>query len=119
MNFELQTETAPRGCVQRMVRHQYRVVWKRIGLPEKKKRYEQRKAAERFVVLLGPEPWKALGREPDERFCCSGRECGCGGMTVREQTLQQRENIPAVEYVRLEKREVTLGEWMPNDQAHA
>jgi hypothetical protein len=108
------TETQSRHSVQRMVRHQYRVVWKRVGLPEKKKRYEHLVRAQRFVMLLGPEPWKALGREPDEYHCCSGRECGCGGMTVREETMNHRENIPALEYVRIEQREITLGAWMPN-----
>lgn len=23
-------------------------------------------------------------RDLDEQYCCNGRECGCGGMTIRE-----------------------------------
>ena len=30
--------------------------------------------------------WKheIWSRDLDERYCCDGKECGCGGMTIRE-----------------------------------
>lgn len=112
MNPESLADEMPEwACPKMKARHQYRVVWKRKGLSEKKKRYERLAFAQRFVTLLGPEPWKALGRDPDERFCCSGRECGCGGVTVREHFLQHRESYPALEYVRIDQREIRLGAW--------
>jgi hypothetical protein len=61
------------------------------------------------MVLLGPEPWLAFGKDPDALYCCSGDECGCGGLTVREQSDDERAKIPALEYVRLQERAV--GEW--------
>lgn len=90
---------------------EYRVVWKRDGLTEKKKRYMNLVRAKRFVTLLGPEPWIALGLDPDQYFCCSGRECGCGGTTVREHSEIQRKDIPAIEWVRIEKRKIAVGQW--------
>ena len=104
---------------------EYRVVWKRVGLPRKTKRYAQRWRAERLVLLLGPEPWKAIGKDPDAKFCCSGYECDCRGRTVRDEMLGRRTVVvpddaakewkdapyAAVEYVRIEEREVGL--WKP------
>lgn len=96
---------------------EYRVVWKRAGLARKTRRYVSRAKAERYMLLLGPEPWKfyAPDREdPDELECCPGTppyECGCGGLTIRERAMAQREEMPALEYLRLEQRPV--GVWEP------
>ena len=100
---------------------EFRVVWKRRGQPRKSKRFMSLKAAQRRVRLLGPEPWTAFEQDPDERYCCSGHECGCGGRTLREHLLAQRAEgngydpegggMPAVEYVRIEQR--PLGDWSP------
>lgn len=29
-------------------------------------------------------------RDLDETYCCDGRECGCGGVTVREAHLTEK-----------------------------
>lgn len=83
---------------------EFRVVWQREGFKPRRKRYATRKAAERFMTLLGPEPWVALGRDPDEYFCCSGAECGCSGLTIREESNARREEMPKIESIRLETR---------------
>jgi hypothetical protein len=65
------------------------------------------------MTLLGPEPWKAFGKSPDEPFCCriANVECSCEGKTFREHSDEERAAMPALEYVRLESREV--GPWRP------
>jgi hypothetical protein len=68
---------------------------------------------------LGPEPWKALGQDPDEHVCCNSTECGCGGDTWREHLLSSRGDMPPLEYTIIESREVTLGKWMPNARPRA
>ncbi len=88
---------------------QYRVVWKRQGLDRKTKVYATRRGADRFISLLGPAPWEGLGREPDELYCCSGHECGCGGGTVRDRMLEDRKDMPPLESISLEQRPV--GQW--------
>lgn len=94
------------------VRYEFRVVWKRHGFHQKSKRYATLKAAERRLTLMGPEPWIALQVDPDERMCCSGYECACGGQTWREHLLEVRNTprhpedtgMPAIQYIRIEKR---------------
>lgn len=96
---------------------EYKVVWKREGQRQKTKIYQTREGALARQTLLGPEPWKYVGRDPDELFCCdglSGSECGCGGVTVREHWLEAREDIPPIEILRVEWRSV--GVW---DGLHA
>ncbi len=89
---------------------EYRVVWKREGLKPKRKRYATLKGAERFMLLFGPEPWRAFTKnDPDRYECCDGHECGCGGVTYRERAEEKRDGQPKLEYVRLEAREV--GQW--------
>lgn len=90
---------------------EYRVRWKRKGLREKRLILQKRHAAERRLVLLGPEPWLALGRAPDSFACCSGYECGCGGFTIRQSEEKEREKMPALEYAAIDEREVN--EWEP------
>jgi hypothetical protein len=100
-----------------MSRIEYRVVWKRRGQHQKSKRFMSLKSAERRVLLLGPEPWKAFGVDPDEQHCCHGHECACGGATWREYLLEQRDKpgyedagpMPAIEYIRIDQR--PLGAW--------
>ncbi len=104
--------------MKRTVR-QFRLRWKRVGRPEKRKLYWSERAVQRRIDLMGPEPWKALKRNPDDWYCCPGTrdyECGCGGRTVREALLD-RGNMPPLEYTRIESREVTLGEWVPAGEA--
>lgn len=92
---------------------EYCVKWKRVGLTAKRKRYASLKAAQRWTQLLGPEPWLALGKNADALVCCSGdrySECGCGGLTWREQADDKRREMPALEYVQIDVREV--GPWL-------
>ena len=90
---------------------EYRVVWKRAGCVVKRKRYRYRKNAEKWITLLGPEPWTTYGRAPDDLQCCNGRECACGGVTVREHSDEIRATLPAIEWIRLDSRPV--GQWEP------
>jgi hypothetical protein len=87
-------------------------------MDRKTKRYASLKGAEKRVLFMGPEPWLALGEDPDDRHCCSGHECGCQGQTWREFLLGQRDTkgwgeddcgMPPLEYVRIERR--PLSEW--------
>jgi len=93
---------------------EYRVVWKREGCDRKVRRYATRSGAERFLLLFGPEPWLAYapGCDPDKPDCCAGRksdECGCDGMTPRQRAAATDAELPKLEWVRLEEREV--GAW--------
>lgn len=88
---------------------EYRIVWQRVGLRRKSKRFARKATADRFILLLGPEPWLALGKDPDQLFCCSGDWCGCGGNTWREHLEGQRKEMPPLLYVRTEMRSV--GPW--------
>ena len=89
---------------------EYRVVWKRENLRVKRKRYVSRKFAERFLALLTDlEPWKRLGENPDALACCSGYECGCGGVTVRQGHESRLAEMPPLEWAHIEQREV--GSW--------
>ena len=89
--------------------NEYRVVWQREGLKPKRKRYATLAAAQRFMGLLGPEPWVVLGKDPDALWCCSGWECACRGVTNRQNSEDQRANMPKLLSVRLDEREV--GPW--------
>ena len=93
-----------------MTRFEFRVVVKREGCREKARTYRTLRGAQRRFALLGPEPWTAFGRQPDELFCCDGAMCSCGGRTVREASDDQRANMPRIEYARIERRRV--GKWV-------
>jgi hypothetical protein len=90
--------------------NEYRVVWKREGCHRKERRFARVATAERFLLLFGPEPWTAYGAEPGRPYCCSGYECGCGGLTERQRTAEERAKMPPLEYVRMESRLVGLWE---------
>lgn len=87
---------------------QFAVVWKRVGIRAKRRLFAKRKSAERWLTMLGPEPWLAFGKQADER-CCDGYDCGCEGKTPREQAAELRARYPAIEYARIEVRDVS--EW--------
>ncbi len=94
--------------------NQYRVIWKREGIRRKTRTYATRKAAERWMILLGPEPWKYVDLPPDEVSCCDGYQCDCQGASVREMFEADRKKIPPLEYLTLEKRPV--GQWTPTEK---
>lgn len=105
------------------MRLEYRVVWKRRGMHQKSKRYATLRGAQDRATFLGPEPWLALRRDPDEVFCCTSYECGCEGVTVREHLLAARttpngndpdsSGMPPIEYIRIEQRPVSP--WQPHN----
>ena len=90
---------------------QYRVVWKRDGYKEKTKLYWSKHYARRFLAIMGPEPWLALGKGPDDLFCCKGYMCNCGGVTWQEALIADRANMPVLEYAFIEQRQVIQMEW--------
>lgn len=94
-----------------MTKTQFKVTWKRAGNEPKSKTVFGVKWANHLVTVLGPEPWKAHGQHPDDRYCCSGYECACGGQTVREHWGSGRKDLPPLEWIKAEKRTVTYGEW--------
>ena len=90
-------------------RTEYSVRWKREDCRAKRRIFQTRRGAENFMLLLGPTPWEAYGRDPDKLFCCSGDYCMCGGQTVRENSDNVRRNMPRLDFAILERRDV--GEW--------
>ena len=97
------------------MKYEYRVRWKREGNREKQRRYARQSMADRFVGLFGPEPWTvyAPGDTGDDYVCCppGARDCACDGLTHKQKTDEDRATMPALEYVKIERREV--GEWKP------
>ena len=92
-----------------------RVTWKRVGLKPKRKRYRSLAAAERFMVLLGPEPWLALGKGPGDAGCDHGYPsyadepcCPAFAETMADRSERERREMPPIEWVRLSQREVGL-----------
>lgn len=98
---------------------EYRVSWQR-GPDEhdcyirKSATFGSLKGALRRVLLLGPEPWLAFGKLPNEMDCCTGQECACGGLTVRQASDERRKNLPPlVGSPVITRRTVTRGAWEP------
>ena len=94
-------------------RNEYSVVSQREGGRLKRKVYSTQRGAMRRLGLFGDSPWESIGRAPDELWCCDGIACLCAGVTVRQQMLDDRARLPALLFVRLERREV--GEWAAYD----
>jgi hypothetical protein len=90
------------------VKTEFRIRWKRVGLRPKSKTLKSRRAADRFVLQLGPEPWKAWGKDPHALVCCSGYQCGCMGATVGEEALAQRATMPVIEWIEVSVRSVSV-----------
>lgn len=93
---------------------EYRVVWKREGGKVRRREFKTHRGAARYLALLGPEPWTAYGQKPDDECGGRGSRCYCGGYgrpkrTIRECNEDRRADMPTLEYVRLECREV--GAW--------
>jgi hypothetical protein len=85
---------------------EYRVVWKREGLDSKRRRFRSRASAERLILKLGPEPWKAWGIEEGAPCPLHRYADDCPG-TIGECCAAYANGLPPVEYVRLQVREVT------------
>lgn len=92
----------------------YRVVSIRVGQRRKVTVYATLKGAQRRLMLLGPEPWRALGRDPDALWCClNSRECSCEGVSVREAMERDRATLPVLVDAWIEARAV--GPWSKVD----
>lgn len=94
---------------------EYRVRWKRQGMKPKTRFYQRAPALNRFLTLLGPEPWRAYmkpGKTPDDLYHCVGApDCDCGGLTYRERADQIGAEIPPIEWVSVEVRHVQETAW--------
>ena len=89
---------------------EFRVVWRRVDGKVKRRRFATRAGADRFLALFGPEPWRAFlrpGQTPEDLRCCAGRGCVCQGRTIRGYHEALRACLPALSYVRLERRRVS------------
>jgi len=92
---------------------EYRVVWKREDMSVKRKIFQTVKAAKRYITLLTSEkPWEAFGLDGESLLCCSGHECGCGGITVRDSFQAKTNGVPNLTFVRMDYRRV--GPWAEN-----
>ena len=88
--------------------YRYRVVSKRAEGRAKVATFATLAAArKRMTLLLSHEPWTALGNKATDLVCCEGFMCSCGGKTFEEDTAERREKMPALLWVRLERREVS------------
>jgi len=91
------------------VTKEYRVVWKRKGVNRKIKKCVRKITAARHAALLtSQEPWVLFGQKPDDLACCTGHECGCGGLTIEQEYNQRSRAYPPLEYVKIEIRDVSL-----------
>lgn len=77
--------------------------------------YQRRHAAERLALIISggtDNMAKATGDDPDDYACCSGSECGCGGLTNRDAWAKRAAEFPTlIEGPTIQAREV--GEWEP------
>jgi len=84
---------------------EYRLRWQREGVRPQSKLFQTFRAAMRRLQLLGPRPWEAYGRNPEERDCCFGSDgCGCGGVSVRRASDLRRAQMPKLLWARVESR---------------
>jgi hypothetical protein len=87
---------------------EYRVIWKREGLPKKYKQCARYSTAKRFIDLLTSiAPWELFDQNPDDVHCCNGYQCHCKGETIREHYQNKINNMPALESVELKVRDVS------------
>lgn len=106
---------------------EYRLLIKRTGNAVKERRARSMKSIERHIGLLtSPEPWRFYGvgessrKGPDDYVCCAGTyhdQCSCGGLTMREETEERRRNLPPIESIRVERRQITSTPWEPLESA--
>ena len=87
------------------MKYEYRLVWKRNGVSVRQRKFTRLASAEKYQLLLGKEPWKYGGQSGDDYKCCSGMECGCGGITWKEHS--EKMELPEIEFTRIDKREVS------------
>ena len=105
-----------------MSRTQYRVTWLRKDLTVRHRNCGNSRAkAERCVAFVEGHYQAAYpDRKPDAYWCCSGHECGCGGLTVAQKWEEfaawtDRDGMPPAPlvFVRIETR--TVEPWKPTE----
>ena len=80
--------------------YEFRVVWKRQHRQRSYAFYQTKDAAIRKMIMLGREPWRAHGRDPDAPWHCGCRgdpDCPnaghvCGIETVRKVMEERNED---------------------------
>jgi hypothetical protein len=91
---------------------EYRVAWQREGQRPRHKIYQSWGFAERYRLILEQRFAEVFSADPDAFACCSGVECGCGGLTNAEQWANSTVGIPPlIGAPTLERRAV--GGWAP------
>jgi hypothetical protein len=88
------------------VKYQWRLRWKREGEDRisHHREYATEKTALRWMRWMTEGPEK-----PDEKACCDGFACGCGGLTNKQQWDEHYEDMRPIVFMELSRREV--GEW--------
>jgi hypothetical protein len=113
----------------------FRVIWKRAGMPAKSKHFSNRyDKALKFFRLMGPAPWRYFSNEPDPeaRWSCkeAGKSCDDGKLTVWKWTFKGKWDTEGVflkpgdpcpicfggatirEFIRLRRAELPRVEWV-------
>lgn len=91
-------------------KQEFRVTWQRTGLRRRHRLYATRKGAERWASVLAGQ---MVAEDPNGYACCSGWECGCGGITNAQADEQRYGKVPTLVYGPVvEARDV--GEWVPS-----
>jgi hypothetical protein len=81
-----------------MSRTEFRVVWQREGLSKRSVRYRSRAQALSKALVLQGRIWEVTDQDPDGYACCSGAECGCGGLTRAQAWAQRSAEVPPLIY---------------------
>jgi hypothetical protein len=90
---------------------EYRVIFKREGRSQKSKKFTRLQFAQRYLnMLTSKTPWEVFGQDGEAYECCSGHECGCGGMRVKDSWVNARKDWPKL--LRAEIQERQVGEWV-------
>ena len=103
---------------------EYRLLVSRAGQVKDWRARSMKAIVRRLGLLTSPEPWRFYGdrenrsKGPNDYHCCAGTyhdQCGCGGITMREQSEEIRKNLPPIESIRLEARQVVTTTWEARD----
>jgi hypothetical protein len=74
---------------------EHRVTWQRQGYRKKSRLFQTAAAAERHALVLQGRLAEAYpDKDPEDLACCSGFECGCGGLTNAEAWAREHARFP-------------------------
>ena len=97
------------GAVRRT---EFRVIWQREGVTRRSVRFRSRAQAERKALILQGCMVEATGEDPNDYACCSGRECGCRGVTKAQAWAERADQVPPLVYGPvIQTREFTASPW--------